>query len=825
MNRRANQLGHYLRKQGVGPEVRVGVCMERSLEMVVALLGVLKAGGAYVPLDPSFPAERVRYMIADSHAPIILTQSKLYSLWPQSEAQVICVDEQWEQIASESPENPVNLSAPENLVYVIYTSGSTGNPKGVMIGQRNLLNILQFFVEQLEIGAADTLLATTTISFDIAALELFCPLLAGGRLAIASTARGEMESLAARMQQVQGTIVQGTPTLWKAILEQDWGAVAGRVQVLCGGEALDWSTVERLREVGGKVWNVYGPTETTVWSSIYGVQAGSEGVVPIGRPIANTQLYVLDAAMAVVPVGVAGELYVGGTGVARGYLNRPELTAEKFVPDPFGGAGGRLYRTGDRVRWNPGGEVEFLGRADYQVKIRGYRIELGEIEALLQKHAAVEQAVVIVREDRPGEKRLVGYAALKTEAEGTEVSELRNYLAEHLPEYMRPAALVLLPALPATPNGKVDRKALPRPEMNTGRESLVGSRNAVEEILCGIWKQVLGVQRDIGIHENFFELGGHSLLATRVISLTRQLLKADVPVRALFEAPTVEQFAKHVARAGNTRPSLVLRSRPQHLPLSYAQQRLWFIDQLEAGRSTEYNMPRTLRLGGDLDLEALKLALNAMRERHESLRTRFGVVEGEPVQIIDPPSMIDLPEEDISGLDNAVQKEHVLAAMRREWETPFDLANGPLFRLKLIKLSDRDHVIVLNFHHIISDGWSQDIFNREFVTLYQAFHNGHANPLTRLPLQYADYAVWQREWLTESVLRDQLDYWRQALAGIPEELEFPKDRPRQAVQTYAADACTAILPGEQVAALKQLSQENHSTLYMSLLAAFAALLQ
>ena len=540
-------------------------------------------------------------------------------------------------------------------------------------------------------------------------------------------------------------------------------------------------------------------------------------MVPLGRPLPNTRVYVLDQELEPVPVGVAGELYIAGAGLARGYLKRRGLTAERFVADPYGKPGTRMYRTGDLARWRADGTLEYLGRIDHQVKIRGFRVELGEVEAVLREQGGVQEAVVIVREDEPGEKRLVGYVV----GEGVEATGLRQQLTQRLPDYMVPAAITMLDRFPLTPNGKIDRKALPAPEF-TSTAGYREPRTPQEEILCELFAEVLGVER-VGLDDNFFELGGHSLLAVSLVSRIQAQLGIEVAIDMLFESPSVGELGPRLREERKGRAQLVRQERPERLPLSYAQQRLWFIDRLE-GTSTEYNVPQAVRLRGELDLGALEKAINRIVERHESLRTHFEEEGGEPVQVIEPELRIEVPVEDLSGLGEQVQQQRVLEALRREGAQPFDLAHGPVMRIKLLKLGQQEHILLRTMHHIVSDGWSAGIFNREFAVLYEAYREGREDPLKPLAVQYADFALWQRSWLEGGALDEGLGYWKKQLAGMPEQLELPTDRPRPAVRTFEAEACQQVVSAAQVAGLKRLSEEHQATLYMTLLAAFGVLL-
>jgi len=548
LNRRANQLAHHLRAFGVGPESLVGVCLERSLEMLIALLAVHKAGGAYVPLDPAFPADRLAYMLEDSQAAVLLTQQSLREILPQQRAVMLCLEAEAQAIAGQGEDNPAALASPENLAYVIYTSGSTGKPKGVQVLQSAVVNFLESMRQAPGMQADDVLLAVTTLSFDIAGLELFLPLIVGGRVVIASReTASDGAALLQLLEESQATLMQATPATWRMLLAAGWQQ-SPRLKILCGGEAMPTELAQALLPRCAELWNLYGPTETTIWSTLQKVETTAGGFVPIGRPIANTEIYILDVALNPTPIGIPGELYIGGEGLARGYRNRPELTAEKFVPHPFAAhLGERLYRTGDLARYLADGTIDFLGRIDHQVKIRGFRIELGEIETVLARHPRIQQAVVIAREDTPGDKRLVAYL-IADKAAAPRVSELRQWLRESLPDYMLPAAFVFLEQFPLTPNGKINRRALPRPALSESeRENeYVAPRDAREEKIAAIWRELLQQER-LGVFDNFFHLGGHSLLATQLATRLRQSFGVPVPLRRIFEDPTIAGLAEYLA--------------------------------------------------------------------------------------------------------------------------------------------------------------------------------------------------------------------------------------------------------------------------------------
>ena len=553
LDARSNQLAHFLRKRGVRAEQLVGVCLERSLEMVVALLGILKAGGAYVPLDPAYPSDRIKYVLDDAHVALLLTQDSMLASLPSTSAEVICLDPEWLVFQHEGTEPVATEVTPANLAYVIYTSGSTGKPKGVQLEHRSVVNFLCSMRRQPGMTADDVLVAVTTLSFDIAGLELYLPLLVGGRLVIASReATFDGRLLTQLLEQSGVTIMQATPTTWRVLLESGWEG-SPKLKVLVGGEALSADLARQLAMRCGAVWNMYGPTETTIWSSVYKVEGRDEKLVPIGTPIANTTFYILDSNRQPVIEAAEGELYIGGEGLARGYFERAELTAEKFVSDPFSSQpGARLYRTGDLARYKPDGNVEFLGRIDHQVKIRGFRIELGEIEAVLEQHSGVNQAVVIAREDTPGDKRLVAYFVPETPCTVTS-AELRQHAGKQLPDYMTPTAFVQMEKLPLTPNGKVDRKALPLPMVNDfeAQTEFIPPRDSTERKLVQLWEEVLGI-RPISVTANFFELGGRSILAARLFTRILRTFGEELPLSTLFRSPTVEQLAKELQASGRT---------------------------------------------------------------------------------------------------------------------------------------------------------------------------------------------------------------------------------------------------------------------------------
>ncbi len=828
LDARANQLAHHLRRRGVGPEVRVGLMLERAPEMVVAVLAVLKSGGAYVPLDPGYPRERLAYMLADSRVPVLLTQDRWAALAEGYEGAVLRLDTEWNAIASEPSDAPRVEVGPDGLAYMIYTSGSTGRPKGAMNTHRGITNRLVWMQDAYGLDASDTVLQKTPFSFDVSVWEFLWPLTTGAHLVLAKPeGHRDPDYLARLIRDERVTTLHFVPSMLAMFLEQEGlaDACASVRRVVCSGEALSAELADRFfarMPAGAQLHNLYGPTEAAVDVTYWPCERDSGcRTIPIGRPVANTRVYVLDPAGNPLPIGIPGELYIGGAQVARGYLDRPALTAEKFVPDPFvSSAGARLYRTGDHVRWLADGTLEYLGRLDRQVKIRGFRIELGEIEAVLRRLEGVRDCVVIAREDPPGDVRLAAYWAGEAEP-----AALLAQLRRLLPEYMVPAAFILLDALPLTPNGKLDVKALPAPHAAAGNK-YVAPRTPTEEVLAGIFAEVLKVDR-AGADDSFFALGGHSLLAMQVVSRVREVFGVELPLPTLFERPTLSRLAERVEEMRRAElpllPAVVAADRTAPLPLSFAQERLWFLDRLQPGMSL-YNSSAALRLSGALDAALLERALGEVVRRHEVLRTTFAERGGAPVQTIAPFAGFVLPVEDLGGLDaadaEAAVRERVADAVSR----PFDLETGPLFTPALLRLADDEHVLLLRMHHVITDGWSMGVLVRELTTLYAAFRDGPDLSLPALPVQYADYAVWQREQLEGAALDRQLAYWRAQLAGAPELLELPTDRPRPAVQTFRGGRVPVVLPGELLDRLQALARGEGATLYMVLLAAFQALL-
>ncbi|CAJ3334131.1 non-ribosomal peptide synthetase [Burkholderia pseudomallei] len=821
LNRRANRLAHYLRAHGAGPERVVALALERSVDMMVGLLGILKSGSAYLPLDPAYPAERLAYIVDDARPALLLTEAARRDDWRDAGVPVVLLDADGPAIDACPDHNPDAAAGRDartlsSLAYVIYTSGSTGRPKGVMIEHRNLANLLGAMGEQPGIGAHDVLLAVTSLSFDIAALELFLPLLHGARAVIAARDDAADPARLAHLIESSGaSLMQATPSTWRMLAQHGWPRSARPLTLLCGGEALPPALAERLLAHVPAIWNLYGPTETTVWSTVRRV---TTPVVDIGGPIANTQVYVLDERLRPAPIGVAGELYIGGAGVARGYLNRPELTRERFVDDPFR-RGGRLYRTGDLARRRADGNLEYLGRNDFQVKIRGFRIELGEIEAQLAKAHGVQGVALAARDTPTADKRLVAYYVGDASA-----AALREHAAARLPAYMVPAAYVRLAAWPLTPNGKLDRAALPAPDDEAyARAEYEAPRGEHECKLAAIWRAVLQVER-IGRHDDFFELGGHSLLAVRAITAMRDAFGSDTSLRDLFARPVLKDLAEHASTAARARDAAIPKvARGEPAPMSFAQQRLWFLARM-GGLGDAYHMPIAVRLRGALDVDALQRALSRIVSRHDALRTTFALEGEQPVQRVhaDDGAGLRLRIDDLRGCaDAGARRARILAGQASE---PFDLARGPLVRGALVREADDVHTLCVTIHHIVSDGWSIDVFCRELSELYRAFAGGRPDPLPPLPVQYADYAAWQQRGIGGAALHAQAEYWRDALAGAPTLLELPTDRPRPPQPDYAGATVGLALDAPLTAGLRALARRHGATLFMTVFAAWSVLL-
>nr|WP_228058734.1 non-ribosomal peptide synthetase [Nostoc sp. LEGE 06077] len=836
LNHRANKVAHYLQSLGVGREVLVGICVERSLETIVGLLGILKAGAAYLPLDPTYPKERLSFMLSDSQVQVLLTQQKFVDEFSASGVKTVCLDSNWESINSQSQENPTSDVTAENLAYVIYTSGSTGTPKGVLIQHQGVCNLAQAQIKLFDVHPHSRVLQFASFSFDASVWEIIMALGSG-----ASLYMGTQDSLRPGADLIRFlrehsiTHVTLPPTALAALPAE---ALPTLQTLIVAGEACNPKLIAQWSQ-GRRFFNAYGPTESTVCATVAECHAGDTQTT-IGRAIANTQVYILDNHLQPVPIGTPGELYIGGDGLARGYLNRPELTRERFIPNPFddsaalasprASTGSRLYKTGDLARYLPDGNIEFLGRVDNQVKIRGFRIELDEIEKLLIQHPDVKQVAVIAREDIPGDKRLVAYIVLNQKPEAI-IATLKRFLEEKLPKYMVPGVFVILDSLPLTPNGKVDRQNLPdgdriRPNLE---ETFVAPRNPIEEKLASIWAELLGIE-PIGINDNFFNLGGHSLIAAQMLSRIRDGFQVELFFHHIFANPTIAALAALIEQPSHLqqqlqRPAIQPVSRSEYLPASFAQERVHFIQEV-APEGSAYQAQVTLRFTGELNVAALEQCLSEIVRRHEIFRTTFPAADGRLFQVIHPAWPVNLKVVDVQTVPKSEQQAEIQRLFDAEVQKPFYLDKLPLVRWLLLKLSDQEHLLIHIEHHMVHDGWSfNNVFLNEFLALYQAFCLGQPSPLPELTLQFADYAHWQREWVKSEEAQAQLAFWQQKLSGSPPLLELPYDRPRPVEQTYNGTQIRVELPIPLCESLRVLSRQEGTTLFMTTLAAFLIILR
>ncbi|MGV8940241.1 MAG: amino acid adenylation domain-containing protein [Lysobacter sp.] len=848
---RANRIARLLRARGIKRGSLVGIALDRGMDMVAGVLGILKAGAGYVPLDPQFPAERLAYMAGDAGLAALLTQHGHAEKFDLRGRAVLMLDRLEDELAALPPHRPgrdADAAEPESVAYVIYTSGSTGRPKGVQVPHRAVANFLVGMLRTPGMHADDRLLAVTTLSFDIAVLELMLPLCVGARVVLADRDTVMDGAALNRMVASTGaTVMQATPATWRLLLEAGWAGDRG-FAILCGGEPLPSDLASALLPHCGALWNVYGPTETTVWSTIAQVRPAADRSVPdihIGRPIANTRIWILDELGGLCPRGVPGEICIGGEGVTLGYLDRPELTAERFIADGFGGASVAsaglaaplLYRTGDLGRWRPDGNLEHLGRLDFQVKVRGYRIELGEIESNLASHPDIARAVVVAREDRPGDVRLVAYVVAREERK-IEAGTLAAHLRRYLPEYMVPQHFMMLDAIPLMPNGKVDRQALLAPAL--GGTSAGGSttssepqdavpRDALEQSIADAMAKVLG-RSTVGIHDGFFELGGHSLLAAQVCARLGRELGREVPLRSLFDAPTVATLAD-LLRSSDTPTQRVVSDVPRRenqatAPMTLMQQRLWVLDQMEPGDVT-WNTPAAHRLKGKLDRDALERALREMVRRQASLRTSFAVRDDghEAVQrvreSIDGPL---LPFEDLCELPVEAREPALHARLEALIATPFQLDRAPLFRATLFRVSEHEHVLFFMVHHIIWDGWSFGLFDHEITALYRAFSTGRDSSLPELQISYGDFADWHLQQVAGEKMKREVEYWKRQLDGVREPLDLPVDFARPARMSGRGRTEWLDFNRDTTDGLQALAVRAGGTLFMTLLAAYCVLL-
>jgi amino acid adenylation domain-containing protein len=850
---RAGTLARHLRSLGVGPESVVALCVERSPEMVVGMLGVLQAGGAYLPLDPNYPAERMAFMLADSGARIVLAQERTAGRLPErledTGAKIVRLDADWAEVENTAAGNGEEMSSalPQSPAYVIYTSGSTGRPKGVLVPHSALTTYVRSAVAQYAITPADRVLQFASVSFDTSAEEIYPCLAAGGALVLRDEAMiGSLDGFLREIERLRISVLDLPTAFWHELAaemdSQGLGAPAAlRLVILGGEEALPERLAAWRRRVGERVRlvNTYGPTEATIVSTLFDLTAPAETAPPqriaIGRAVANARTYVVGRDLELRAAGTDGELWLGGAGLARGYLGRPDLTAERFVPNPFAPADGaapgeRLYRTGDVARLRLDGELEFRGRFDHQVKVRGFRIELGEIEAALRRLDGVRDAVVALHGEN-AEKRLVAWVVPADRAV-LQTGDLRAALKGSLPDYMLPASFVVIEVLPLNASGKLDRKALPAP---AGRPDLdadyVAPRNPIQEVLVDLWSELLGVDR-IGVEDDFFQLGGHSLLVAKLAARVRQVFQVELSLVEVFKKPTVSELAEAIEKAerGSAEselpelPPIRIAPRDRPIPLSFPQERVWFLNRLTAGGNIAYNFQFTLWLQGDLDVGAFRAATEEIVRRHEVLRTSFPDVDGRPVQVIHPTMAVDMPLIDLVALPEEIRKEESERLVFKSTQVAFDIARIPLLRWRLLRLDADLHMLIQVEHHFVHDGWSFGVLLREMKALYAAFAAGQPSPLPALPIQYADFAAWQRGWMEGPVMDKIMAYWRQKLAGATTFLELPTDRPRLARGSFKGDITIFPVPPKLYDSLRKFGRAQGFTLYMTMLSGFFALL-
>jgi amino acid adenylation domain-containing protein/non-ribosomal peptide synthase protein (TIGR01720 family) len=838
LNRRSNQLAHYLRRYGVTPDELVALYLERSLELIVGMLGILKAGGAYLPLDPIFPKERVVMLLNDAEPSVMVSQGRLREGLKHQEIQIVCLDADWEDIARESHENPSNSMAADNLVYAIYTSGSTGRPKAVAIEHRSLANYVNGILERLNFQNGAVYATVSTFAADLGNTSIFPSLCSGGCLhVISADCATDPGSLSSYFVRHKIDCLKIVPSHLKSLIsDQHFEWVLPCESLVLGGEACSWKMIDQIRnlKIAPRILNHYGPTEATVGVLTHeiddDISSRLSTTLPLSSPIANTRIYLLSFDLSVVPICLPGQIYIGGACLARCYLNRPEATAEKFIPNPFGHENGaRLYQAGDLARRLPGGGLELIGRIDRQVKIAGHRVELGEIEAILREHPAIKGVEVMAVGDETGEKRLAAYVVVQIKPRPT-IRDLRDFLKGKLPESIIPSTFVLLDAFPLTPNGKLDRQALLKCEVGPseeGRASQVGERGIVQELLEGIWGELLGLER-VGANDNFFELGGHSLSAMRLCSRVQNLFSVELSLNRVFEAQTINgltDILESAMRAGlDKKPSpaeRVPRDRP--LPVSFAQQRLWFLEQLEPNQAI-YNIPIVIRLMGRLNGPALEQCLGVVMDRHEVLRTVFQTLDEYPVQIIRHGLSFITASVDVSWLDHEARESIAAQLAADEAQRPFDLSHGPMIRARLLRIEKGDQILLLTIHHIAFDAWSRDLLIREITKLYSAFQSGGPSPLSELPIQYADFAVRQRHLLQGEYLNNLISYWKRQLSPLPPRLDLPTYHGGLGKRTFGGALQSLTLSPVTGNNLAMIGRRQRVTLFMITLAALKILL-
>ena len=828
----AHRIARTLRARGAAVGTRVGLCLPRDADMLPTMLGAMLSGAAYVPLDPNFPSRRLVDMAEDAQLTLLVTHSSVADALPWPRAHSLWLDADAATIAAQ-PDTPLAPDAtldaqPESPAYLIYTSGSTGKPKGVLVPHRAVVNFLFAVMQRPGLTASDRLLAVTTLSFDIAVLELMLPLATGASIVLATREQAsDGNALRQLLETERVTVLQATPSTWRLLLGAGWGGAQG-FKALVGGEALPTDLAQQLLGVCSEVWNMYGPTETTVWSTCWRVQAPETGV-SIGSPLANTQVWIGDTYGRPCPLGVPGEILIGGAGVALGYWQRPDLTAERFIPDTFSGqSGAALYRTGDCGRWRHDGLLEHLGRLDFQVKLRGFRIELGDIESHLANHPAVSQVVALVREDVPGDARLVAYFVPKSDQAEPSAAALRDHLKASLPAYMLPQHFVPLPMLPLLPNGKIDRKNLPAPatEPRGDAPSRVAPRTTLEQIVLDTMEQVLKLP-GMSVLDDFFVLGGHSLLVAQLIAQLSHKLNFNLPFRAVFESPTAERLALTIQQiqTNGEAPRIAIRHDPSRKvsPLTAQQERIAFMEELYPDRVL-YNTPSAHRLHGPLNLRAFEKALSEMVQRQPILRTWIRTTNGMHEQVVQDAVDIAMPLEDLSALPASEREIELLRRMQERVDTSIDIHEAPLFRTALYKLGPQEHAFLFMPHHIIWDGWSFDLLYTEMAACYAAISQGAPSRLPTLQATYADYAHWQSEWVQSAAFNRQLRDWNARLAKAPMPKALNTDKPRSAGMSGEGSTEWVHIDKPTTERLRDVARQSDVTLNMLTLAIYGAMM-
>ena len=825
LNYKSDQFAFHLQKLGVKAETFIAVSLDRSLQMLIALIGIMKSGGAYIPLDPHYPRDRLKFILEETQVQFLVVDNTTSDLFKDYLEQKICIDNYPSEEASY-----LNASDLSSLMYVLYTSGSTGKPKGVLVEHGAVMHCLQNIAEKIKIKSDDNLLALTTISFDISNLELLLPLLYGATVTLVSQSiRNDAQELTRLFNQISPTLMQATPATWQMLIESGWQGNAN-LKILCGGERLTEKLRDGLLSRCSQLWNVYGPTETTIWSAIESISANKK--IYLGEPVGNTQLLVLDDYLNPVPVGVPGELFIGGEGVARGYFNRGELSRDKFILNPFFEEGlAVLYRTGDLVRYDAFYNLEFIGRLDNQIKLRGFRIELSEIKSVIDQQPEIVESAVVVKEDDEGEKIIVAYVVYDapTISPNKLKRQLKVKLAESLPSYMLPSQIFILKKLPLTANKKIDIKALLDIKYNISDHKNRLTNSLTENTLIEIWSELLGIpEEEIKHTDNFFHLGGHSLLATRLVSRIRETHSIELPLVTLFMCPTIELLAIAIESSQQNKQlvqlsELIAQARDKNILLSFAQQRLWFLQQLIPDKTT-YNIPMALELTGKLELCALKQALQSIINRHEILRTHFQT-SGEMVyQIIADTFDVTIDFKSLSNLSFELRAAELELEIKHASAFIFELEKLPLLYVKLIKMEENLHVLLITLHHSIADLWSLSILGNEVTSFYNYY--AYQTPLTLnpLPVQYADFSIWQRQFLQGAVFKKELHYWQLQLANAPSVLNLPIAKSRKMIVTHQAKTVELLISATLGLQLKKLSQDKGVTLFMLLLASIQTLL-